>query len=61
MISSHIACRHSVTRMCIALIANGADLMIKNKAEQLPFECNDVCGCNQVSGRSFVTISEIMY
>ncbi|KAH8420433.1 hypothetical protein KR009_010304 [Drosophila setifemur] len=35
----HIACRHSVTRMCIALIANGADLMIKNKAEQLPFDC----------------------
>lgn len=35
----HIACRHSVTRMCIALIANGADLMIKNRAEQLPFDC----------------------
>ncbi|XP_052857593.1 histone-lysine N-methyltransferase EHMT2-like [Drosophila gunungcola] len=48
----HIACRHSVTRMCIALIANGADLMIKNKAEQLPFDCipNEESECGRTVG-----------
>ncbi|XP_036339174.1 uncharacterized protein LOC118748683 [Rhagoletis pomonella] len=35
----HIACRHSITRLCIALIANGADLMVKNKADELPYDC----------------------
>ncbi|XP_053951467.1 serine-rich adhesin for platelets [Anastrepha ludens] len=35
----HIACRHSITRLCIALIANGADLMVKNKAGELPYDC----------------------
>ncbi|XP_017048163.2 LOW QUALITY PROTEIN: histone-lysine N-methyltransferase EHMT2 [Drosophila ficusphila] len=48
----HIACRHSGTRMCIALIANGADLMIKNKAEQLPFDCipNEESECGRTVG-----------
>ncbi|XP_001355265.3 uncharacterized protein G9a isoform X2 [Drosophila pseudoobscura] len=48
----HIACRHSVTRMCIALIANGADLMVKNKAEQLPFDCipNEESECGRTVG-----------
>ncbi|KAH8361181.1 hypothetical protein KR200_009191, partial [Drosophila serrata] len=48
----HIACRHEVTRMCIALIANGADLMIKNKAEQLPFDCipNEESECGRTVG-----------
>ncbi|XP_017871984.1 PREDICTED: LOW QUALITY PROTEIN: serine-rich adhesin for platelets [Drosophila arizonae] len=48
----HIACRHSVTRMCIALIANGADLMIKNKAEQLPYDCipNEDSECGRTVG-----------
>lgn len=48
----HIACRHSVTRMCIALIANGADLMIKNRAEQLPYDCipNEESECGRTVG-----------
>ncbi|XP_017852088.1 histone-lysine N-methyltransferase EHMT2 [Drosophila busckii] len=48
----HIACRHSVTRMCIALIANGADLMIKNRHEQLPFDCipNEESECGRIVG-----------
>ena len=35
----HIACRSSSTRICLMLIANGADLMVKNKAEELPYDC----------------------
>lgn len=38
--------------MCIALIANGADLMIKNRAEQLPFDCipNEESECGRTVG-----------
>lgn len=35
----HIACRNQATRLCLALIANGADLMIKNKSDELPYDC----------------------
>uniref|UniRef100_A0A1I8NR74 Histone-lysine N-methyltransferase n=1 Tax=Stomoxys calcitrans TaxID=35570 RepID=A0A1I8NR74_STOCA len=35
----HIACRHSSKNLSLLLIFNGADLMLKNRADELPYDC----------------------
>lgn len=35
----HIACRQSNTRICLVLVANGANLYIKNYADEMPYDC----------------------
>ncbi|XP_019893462.2 probable serine/threonine-protein kinase DDB_G0282963 [Musca domestica] len=35
----HIACRHSSKNLSLLLIFNGADLMLKNRADELPYNC----------------------
>ncbi|XP_075159350.1 histone-lysine N-methyltransferase G9a [Haematobia irritans] len=35
----HIACRHSSKNLSLLLIFNGADLMLKNRAGELPYDC----------------------
>ena len=34
----HIACRNSDTNICVLLISHGADLMIKNLANETPLD-----------------------
>lgn len=36
---SHIACRHGNAHMCLIFISHGADLQIKNLADEMPLEC----------------------
>ncbi|KAM7349030.1 histone-lysine N-methyltransferase G9a [Cochliomyia hominivorax] len=35
----HIACRLSSKKLCLLLIFNGADLMIRNRSDELPYDC----------------------
>ncbi|XP_063703297.1 histone-lysine N-methyltransferase EHMT2 [Culicoides brevitarsis] len=35
----HIACRQSNTRICLVLVANGANLYTRNDAGEIPFDC----------------------
>ncbi|XP_046801895.1 histone-lysine N-methyltransferase EHMT2, partial [Lucilia cuprina] len=35
----HIACRLSSKKLCLLLIFNGADLMLRNRSDELPFDC----------------------
>uniref|UniRef100_A0A1A9X5N0 Histone-lysine N-methyltransferase n=1 Tax=Glossina brevipalpis TaxID=37001 RepID=A0A1A9X5N0_9MUSC len=48
----HIACHHSSTRLCIALIANGADLLLRNRSDELPYDCipNEDSECARTVG-----------
>ncbi|KAI8116791.1 Histone-lysine N-methyltransferase EHMT2 [Lucilia cuprina] len=35
----HIACRLSSKKLCLLLIFNGADLMLRNRSDELPYDC----------------------
>lgn len=35
----HIACRQANTRICLVLVANGANLYTRNDAGEIPLDC----------------------
>lgn len=35
----HISCRHMNTHICLIFLAHGADLKIRNKLKELPYDC----------------------